>query len=141
MQKKDQADLVASVIPLAQTSKLEPVFSYSMCMFTFLLSKNKAHFCASEAPKSVSILFHGAEYPPTAPSSPQSLSVTILCDPQASNSHKILSYNGTLLELEWSAPAGCPFEGDKEGEKEPEKDQEPKAPEEVGSGLGWFFLV
>lgn len=48
------------------------------------------------------------------------------------------------LDVEWSAPAGCGFKGDEDqkgDEKEGDKKDGEKKEEEVGSGIGWFFLV
>lgn len=58
------------------------------------------------------------------------------------------SYDGVSLNLEWSAPAGCGFEGpngtpqdDETGGGDSDSGDEGKEPESVGSGVGWFLLV
>ncbi|KAF9471592.1 hypothetical protein BDN70DRAFT_887937 [Pholiota conissans] len=120
--KSGEPDRVVSVISIATSDKMSPTFS------------------ANFAPKSLSLLIHGADYPPTDPK-PQSLNLTLLCDPQETSQPKFIAYDGSTLELEWSAPAGCPFGEEDGGHKdEDDKDKEPEK-ESVGSGIGWFFLV
>jgi hypothetical protein len=69
-----------------------------------------------------------------------------LCDPQDTSQPKFIDYDGSRLDLEWSAPAGCPL-GDEDGghEDEGNKDgnnkDEGSEKENVGSGIGWFFLA
>ena len=94
------------------------------------------------APKSLSIFIKGPEYPPSslAPQ-PQSFNLTFLCDPDTTSSPKFVAYDGSRLDIEWSGPAACPFKDDgkkddKDKDKKPDDDKK-----EVGSGLGWFFLV
>ncbi len=80
---------------------------------------------------------HGPPY--TSNSTAQSFSLTLLCDPDASNSDPtFISYDGAELRLEWSSPAGCPFGESSGGGGGP---SDGPAEESVGSGVGWFFLV
>ncbi|KAJ3516832.1 hypothetical protein NLJ89_g869 [Agrocybe chaxingu] len=120
-QKENEADRVTAVIPLAQTNGLEPVFSSSL------------------APKYMSLLFHGPTY--SNHSLPQSFNLTLFCDPQVTSEPEITSYNGTTLNLEWYAPAGCPFQEGEGGDKDEDKGGDEGKEESVGSGIGWFFLV
>ncbi|KAF8973249.1 putative autophagy protein Atg27 [Flammula alnicola] len=122
-QKSDQSDRVVAVIPIAQTSKLEPNLSFS---FT---------------PKYLSLVFHGAEYPPTTPSTQQSLNLTLFCDPQGISDPKFVAYDSSRLDLEWSGPAGCPFKEEGGGNKDDDTKDEDQEKESVGSGIGWFFFV
>lgn len=95
--------------------------------------------------KSLNILFEGPEYPHPANSTltPQLLNVTIQCDSESMSEPRFLSYDGSTLNLEWSAPDVCP----KDPKSEPPKgdkggsDDGPADEENVGSGIGWFFLV
>jgi len=107
---------------MAQSSTLDPLYS------------------ASLAPKYLSVLFHGARYPLNT-SGPQVFNLTIFCDPQDTSEPKFIAYDGSRLDVEWSAPAGCPFKetDDNKDEETPPKDDTDK--EIVGSGIGWFFLV
>ena len=73
---------------------------------------------------------------------PQSFNLTLLCATEATDP-KFLSYNGSQLQLEWSAPAGCGFQGET---PPPENDRgggggNDNRKKSVGSGIGWFFLV
>ena len=98
--------------------------------------------------KFISLLFSGPDYPlpPTPFSKPQSLNLTVLCDPSEVLDPTFVAYDGSQLFVEWASPAGCPFEedgGDKDDDKKDDKKEEDKSPdhESVGSGLGWFFLA
>ncbi|KAH9485376.1 Autophagy-related protein 27 [Psilocybe cubensis] len=125
-QRTGEQDRIVAVIPMAQSANLEPISS------------------ANSSPKYLSLVFHGAEYPAPPLSMPvrQSLNLTILCNPQETSEPKFIAYDGSRLDLEWTAPAGCPFkeeEEDKGGGGD--NKEEPTQPENVGSGIGWFFLV
>jgi autophagy-related protein 27 len=53
-----------------------------------------------------------------------------------------VSYNNGDFKVEWSAPSGCgiaPSQDDPPKHQEPNKDE--RLVENVGSGIGWFFLV
>ncbi|KAJ7218047.1 autophagy-related protein 27 [Mycena pura] len=125
--KKDGADRrVVSVIPMAQSSVLDP--SYKQL----------------SSPKGVSILLHGASYshPINVTETPQSVNVKLLCATDSESEPSIASYDGAMLEIEWHCSAGCNILGDggspvDDGEK-PEKDK-------TGSGglssMGWFLLL
>ena len=94
------------------------------------------------APKYLSLLFHGAKYPLDTSGS-QTFNLTIFCDPQDISEPKFIAYDGSRLDIEWSAPAGCPFrepDDNKDEDKPPKDDPDPER-EAVGSGIGWFFLV
>jgi len=95
----------------------------------------------SAAPKYLSLQLHGPKYSTHA--IPQSFNLTLFCDPQSTSDPKFVAYDGSRLDLEWHAPAGCPLQedGDKdEGDKDGE-DHGGKEEKAVGSGIGWFFLV
>jgi len=126
-QKTGDPDRILSIIPLAQAS--------STISSTASLSDEGY----------VSILFKGPEYPPNfsdpAPTE-QLFNVTIHCNPDKTSDPKFVSYNGTLLSLEWSAPAGCPTKQDSEPPKDDKGGNDGGSSDErVGSGVGWFFLV
>jgi hypothetical protein len=42
--------------------------------------------------------------------------------------------------IEWSTPSGCGMVADDDTKSPPVKTPDPD-PEDVGSGMGWFFLV
>lgn len=90
---------------------------------------------------------HGAEYPSSSDSSlvPQSLNLTLICDPQATLDPEFVAYDGSRLDLKWTAPAGCPVQEEDGGDKDNDGDNDgadrDKEKESVGSGVGWFFLV
>ncbi|KAL0072404.1 type II membrane protein [Marasmius tenuissimus] len=120
-----QEDRTVAVIPVAQTASLN--FASS------LLSSSQG----------VSLIFHGASYPPSGEDSkPQSLNVTLLCAKEES-SPKFISYLNSQVKIEWSAPEACGSNGDEGGKDggDPSGGDDPKDSESVGSGIGWFFLV
>jgi hypothetical protein len=75
---------------------------------------------------------------------PQSLNLTLLCATEA-NGPKFTSYDGSQLQLEWSAPAGCGFQGESPPPPPPPPPENDTGggnhKKSVGSGIGWFFLV
>ena len=96
------------------------------------------------APKGLSLILHGASYP-SAPSTtpiPQSLNVTILCA-ETSSTPNFTSYNGGVMNVEWSHVSGCGFVGndDSTGGGSGGENKGGGKEESVGSGIGWFFLV
>ena len=98
------------------------------------------------APKFISIILYGPDYPPTTPlSKPQSLNLTIICHPLETSDPIFVSYDGSRLDVEWTGSAGCPFEdgGGNNDDKKDDKKEEDKSPEHesIGSGLGWFCLA
>ncbi|TFK44723.1 autophagy-related protein 27 [Crucibulum laeve] len=117
---------VIAVIPIAQTSKLQPQYS-----------------AVSSPPKHLSLQLHGAEYPNpvNSTSTPQTLNVTLFCDPEATSGPKFVSYDFARLDIEWNTPAGCPFKEEGSPPDDAPKDDDSKQEESVGSGVGWFFLV
>ncbi|KAG7449502.1 uncharacterized protein BT62DRAFT_587764 [Guyanagaster necrorhizus] len=119
--KEDADDRIVAVVPIVQTSTANPSYK------------------ALSAPKGLSVIMHGPSY--TSGSAAQTLNLTLLCDPDASNSDPtIMSYDGAELRLEWHTPAGCSFGEDNSGGGSGGPSDGP-AEESVGSGLGWFFLV
>jgi len=121
--KDGDSDRIVSVIPIAQTSELDP--SYDRL----------------SSPKGVSIFLHGSLYPHpiNTTDAEQSVNITLLCDTNLGKP-EFVSYDGARLVLEWAAPAGCGFEG--EGEKD---GGESPGKGESGSGslssMGWFLLL
>lgn len=112
------------------------------------MSNITSDHCAA-APKHLSLLLHGGDYPSPLTNGPtaQSLNLTVICDPGVADVQppKFIAYDGSRLDLEWSTSAGCPFDdGDKKGDEKPDGDD--KTPEkdkdkDVGRGLGFFFIV
>ncbi|KAL1677270.1 autophagy-related protein 27 [Schizophyllum commune] len=129
--KPDHEDRVVSVVPVAQSSSLEPSYS--------LLS----------SPEGISLTLHGASYPhPTnSTPTPQALVMTLLCASEASDP-SFTSYDGEELRVEWKHTAACkdapPDGGEKDGDKgddkTPSEGDEPVS-EGMGSGVGFFFLM
>jgi len=129
--KGSESDRVVAVIPVAQTSEPKPDYS--------ILS----------SPKGLSMIMHGASYPSSSSADPipQSFNLSLLCSTDMSDA-TLKSYDGSQVRVEWSAPAGCGFQGDEEpptngggdegGDRDGEKDDSQQS---VGSGIGWFFLV
>lgn len=115
--KEGDGDRIVSVIPLAQ-------------------SASAVELKALTSPKGLSLTFEGSPYPATDPI-PQSFNLTLLCATEISEL-KFLSYGAGQLRVEWSAPAGCDFKPSNDGKEDEKGDQEEK---NVGSGVGWFFLV
>ncbi|KAJ7346640.1 autophagy-related protein 27 [Mycena albidolilacea] len=127
--RKDDTDRIVSVIPIAQTSTLNPSYT------------------PLSSPKGVSILFHGASYPHpiNATDAEQSVNITLLCTPESESEEpepKFISYNGELLELEWSSRAGCNFAGeDKDGNKGETPEDGGSSESSSLSSVGWFLLL
>ncbi|KAF9784338.1 autophagy-related protein 27, partial [Thelephora terrestris] len=117
--KGENSDRVVAVIPLAQSSALDPKYSHIAP--------------ANDNPKGLSLTLHGGEYTSVA----QSLTVTLYCSTTESEP-QFTSYENGEVKLMWSTPAGCGMAADED--TKPPPDQTPD-PEEVGSGIGWFFLV
>jgi hypothetical protein len=74
-------------------------------------------------------------------STPQSLSLRILCSPTSTDDSPTLeSYTNGLLSLQWSTPAGCArgIEGDDDND---DNDDVPDTPGEKRKGRGfWGFI-
>jgi len=122
--KKDgESDRVVSVIPIAQTSQLDPSY--------YPLS----------SPKGVSLLLHGGVYPHpvNTTEAQQSVIITVLCEKEASPP-EFVAYDGALLEIKWSGPAGCGSEGDDGHENEGDDPGNQKSGGSLSS-LGWFMLL
>jgi len=123
--KSNEEDRITAVIPIVQTSSLEPEYNISL------------------SPKFISLFVTGPDYPSpsTSFSKPQSLNLTVICHPSETSDPQFTAYDGSRLVVEWSSPAGCPFEeegGNNDGDKKEDKSPDH---ESLGSGLGWFFLV
>ncbi|PPR07377.1 hypothetical protein CVT26_013693 [Gymnopilus dilepis] len=126
-QKENELDRIIAVIPVAQTSTLEPMFS------------------ASLSPKHLLLQLRGAEYPSSSDTLlvRQTLNLTLSCDPQATSDPEFVGYDGSILDLKWNSRAGCPLQEDDDG-KDKEGNNDGHADDgkaSVGSGIGWFFLV
>ncbi|KAF4620792.1 hypothetical protein D9613_000704 [Agrocybe pediades] len=132
--KANTPDLISAVIPIAQSNDLKYIAK------------------ASSTPKSLNIILHGAEYPKLGSPSPvqQSLNLTVICVPEGSSDPKFIAYDGATLDVEWNSPAGCPFSdkggdenkgGDSDDSGDDKPKDEPEKEKDVGSGIGWFFLV
>ena len=73
------------------------------------------------------------------------MDITLLCDPEATHSPKFISYDGARLAMEWITPTAC-LSPDEDGKPpsndKPAEDGNEKLPHEnVGNGIGWFFLM
>ncbi|PPQ98629.1 hypothetical protein CVT24_003962 [Panaeolus cyanescens] len=128
--KENENERVTAVIPISQTAKLNATYSFN------------------PTPKHLSLLLHGDDYPSPLTNGPipQSLNLTIICDPGVTDIQppKFIAYDGSKLDLEWSASAGCPFQDDgenKDGEKPKDDDKSPGKDKDVGRGLGFYFVV
>ncbi|KAF8658246.1 hypothetical protein AX16_002022 [Volvariella volvacea WC 439] len=121
--KPDNSDRIISVVPLAQTSLLSPSFA------------------RLSAPDSLSILLNGPEYPHPNDSvlTKQSLNVTLICSRDSDSDPEFVSYDGAEYKLKWKVPEGCPL--DNNGQPNDGNNDGGNGEEEVGSGIGWFFLV
>ncbi|KAG8213949.1 autophagy-related protein 27-domain-containing protein [Butyriboletus roseoflavus] len=128
-QKADSPDRITTVIPIAQSSFLD------------------AETSALSSPEGVTITLHGAPYGPYPPSSipvPQSLKISLTCA-EGTTEPQFSSYaNGQVL-VEWSSSAACGTTGapnEDEGSGGGGGGKEEDTPiENVGSGLGFFFLM
>jgi len=128
---KGDVPRIISVVPIAQTVSLD------------------AKYSPISSPKGLNLLLHGGNYP-EASSPAQSLNLTLLCSTETSKP-TFTSYNGSQLQIEWSAPAGCGSTGSGDAPSTPgggtdggehhEDDEHEVDDEHVGSGIGWFFLV
>ncbi|KAF8893772.1 autophagy-related protein 27 [Infundibulicybe gibba] len=111
--KSDESDRVVAVVPIAQTSTLKPTFDNL------------------SSPKGLSLVFHGPEIPHPITSTPiaQSLNITLLCDPSGISDPTFISYNDSVFQLEWKAPAGCGFGTDQPPSGGGDEKQEDPNPE------------
>ncbi|KAF7376164.1 Josephin domain-containing protein [Mycena sanguinolenta] len=121
--KDGESDRVTGVVPLAQTSALNP------------------SYMPLSSPKGISILLHGASYPHpiNVTDVPQSVNISVLCTPGAESQPTITSYNGELLELAWSSEAGCGFAAG-DDEKHDENPGNGGSSRSLSS-VGWFLLL
>jgi len=76
---------------------------------------------------------------------PQSLNVTLLCTPEETDEPTFTAYDGTQVQVEWKAAAGCPLQGNDPPKDDPNDGgkipDDGNGHESTGSGLGWFFLM
>ncbi|KAF8805838.1 hypothetical protein BYT27DRAFT_7191971 [Phlegmacium glaucopus] len=125
--RPNEEDRITSVIPIVQMSTLQP------------------KYLTSPPKKFISLILHGPDYPSpiTSLSKPQSLTLTIECDPEKTSDAQFMRYDGSSLEVEWSGPAGCPFQEGEGGNKGDDKEDDKKKDdhESGGSGIGWFFPI
>ncbi|KAF8556390.1 hypothetical protein OG21DRAFT_1506664 [Imleria badia] len=123
--KGDDPDRITAVVRIAVSSSLNVETS------------------TVSSPEGVAITLHGASYPPSSSSVPQSLKISLTCaegttDPQFS------SYENGQVLVEWSSPAACGTTGtpkEDEGSSGGGGKEEDTPIESVGSGLGFFFLM
>lgn len=91
-------------------------------------------------PDGLSIIFHGASYPKTDPK-PQSFNVTLICDSsKTTSSPEFKSYDDTSASIEWATAAACRVQQNPPDNGSDGKDGD-KSEENVGNGIGWFFLL
>jgi hypothetical protein len=71
------------------------------------------------------------------------MDITLICNREATETPKFISYDGVRLVVEWTTPVGCYSSGeDKPAGDKPVDDGKEQVPHEnVGSGIGWFFLM
>ncbi|KIJ67799.1 hypothetical protein HYDPIDRAFT_107295 [Hydnomerulius pinastri MD-312] len=131
--KGENSERITAVIPVAQSSSLEPEIS------------------ALSSTRGVSIILHGSSYPASSSSSiSQSLKISLSCAESASDPQFSSYENGQVL-VDWSAPVACgsnetpppPNENDSNGGSGGGGggNEENTPIESVGSGLGFFFLM
>lgn len=105
-------------------------------------------YASLSSPKGLHLTFKGPAYPSSTSSEnvAQSFSLRLLCDTKDSEP-TFSSYNGQILEVEWSHTAGCGLGSapDAPPEKSPSGGTEDPGNDErthtVGSGVGLFFLL
>ncbi|KAF9071737.1 autophagy-related protein 27 [Rhodocollybia butyracea] len=119
-EKQDLEDRIVAVIPVAKGNGLD------------------SEVTALSSPEGLSILMHGPPYV-SGDEIEQTLHIRLMCSQDASEP-KFMSYNGSQVQVEWSTPSGCGHSSD-----EPNQDDKngggSSGSENVGSGIGWFFLV
>ena len=140
---KNETERVVSVIPLAQTARLEPNTTFVAKCACFTLAPPffiEQHI----APQHITLVFHGAEYPSIDSSTPvaQSVQLTLWCDPQLEKPNiTIEAYSGSRLDLTYFGAAGCPLKKDTSGGGSDKPSDGDKDTTPSGSGLGWFFFL
>ncbi|KIK67390.1 hypothetical protein GYMLUDRAFT_156754 [Collybiopsis luxurians FD-317 M1] len=121
--KSDMEDRVVAVIPVAKADSSE------------------AKISALSSPPGVSILLYGSSYPDASDDSQkQSFKVNLICGEKPSDP-KFENYDGSVVEVSWTNPAACSSEGSGDNGDNNNGGGEPEEKENVGSGIGWFFLV
>lgn len=70
----------------------------------------------------------------------QAINFTLICDGETKSDPDFVSYDGSTANVKWTVPEACPTNRDNpdKGDKDNGGDG---SPENVGSGVGWFFLV
>ncbi|KAG1870158.1 autophagy-related protein 27 [Suillus subalutaceus] len=120
--RKDDADRVIAVIPVASTTTLEPEYSQLNSL------------------KGLSLTFHGSPYPSSGDS--QSIVFSLFCAEDADPEPKLVSYENGVVRVDWSTPSACSLPDDQPPPQEDEGGGESdEKPAKRGSGLGFFFLV
>jgi len=115
----DKGDII-SVVQLANSKNLDP------------------KYVAKSAPQGLEITLHGDTYVDKA----QSFRLTLLCKPDSSSDRPTIRwYDGSTMAVDWNTTAGCGHTHSDTPSKGDGKKDSPKSPEEVGSGIGYFFLV
>ncbi|KAF9462416.1 autophagy-related protein 27 [Collybia nuda] len=131
--KDDDPERVISVIPIVQSSSINPSYS-----------------AGQDSSKFLTIVFKGPEYPNPITTTPttQSFNLTLLCDPEGNEDPVFKSYDGAQVQVEWKTKAGCPSKEGSDGgkggdsdDKNPPKDKDENNSRSAGSGIGWFFLM
>jgi len=117
--KGDNSDRVVAVIPLARSSTLDPKYSHIVP--------------TNDNPKGLHLTLHGGEYTSVT----QSITFTLYCSTTDSEP-QFTSYENGEVKIEWSTPSGCGMAANDDTESPPANTPDS---EEVGSGIGWFFLV
>jgi len=111
-------------------------------------TEDSIEYASLSSPKGLHLTFKGPAYPSSTSSEDvvQSFSLKLLCSTEESEP-KFSSYNGQLMEVEWSHTLGCALgfpPGSPPPEKSPsggEEGGEEEKPHTVGSGVGLFFLL
>ncbi|KZP34625.1 hypothetical protein FIBSPDRAFT_810007 [Athelia psychrophila] len=118
--KGSENDRIVSVIPVAQSSVLQP---------------ESAALSSSEGFK---LTFHASSYPASADSQTQSFELNVLCAHDSDAAEPVVtSYDGRVVSVEWKSTAGCSSNSNEDAEKPPSNDDTSGQ----GSGIGWFFLA
>lgn len=115
----DKEDVI-SVVQLANSKKLDPKYA------------------PKTSPQGLEITLHGETYAEKA----QSLRLTLYCSPDSSSDHPTFQwYDGSVMAIDWNTTAGCGHTHSNAPPKDDDKKDSSKPSEEVGSGIGYFFLV
>lgn len=114
--KEGENDRIVEVVPVAQSSALDPMYSQLNAL------------------EALSIHLHNRQFSVEGKTSPQMFNLTLICNNDASDP-SFLSYQNGTVTVEWKTPAGCKT-------SETKKPDEGSAPESsTGSGISWFFIL